>query len=88
MTLPMDGINVLDSVVMPGANADANLAAALCDYCLERIAYYKAPGWVLFMDEVPTTGTQKIQKHRLFAEGDDPLSRLGIVDLRDRKRRR
>ena len=33
---------------------------------LERLAYYKAPGSVHLVDSLPTTGTQKIQKHAIF----------------------
>ena len=31
-------------VPMPGVTADAALAERLCDWCLERLAYFKAPG--------------------------------------------
>jgi len=74
-------------VPMPGAMADARLAAELADWCLGRLAYFKAPGWVLFLDRLPTTGTQKVQKTQIFAAGEDPRRSAGIVDLRARKRR-
>jgi acyl-CoA synthetase (AMP-forming)/AMP-acid ligase II len=35
-------------------------------YCLRELAYYKAPGWVLFRQELPTTPTNKIQKNLIF----------------------
>ena len=34
--------------------------------CFERLAYYKAPGWMHIVDTLPTTGTQKIQKHTIY----------------------
>src|SRR5207244_10196868 len=34
-------------VPMAGATADARLAAELADWCLGRLAYFKAPGWLL-----------------------------------------
>src|SRR6185369_520014 len=34
-------------VPMPGVTADRALAERLCDFCLDRLAYFKAPGWVL-----------------------------------------
>src|SRR4029079_19647740 len=49
-------------VTMPGAAAGAELAESLFEHCNARIAYFKAPGWVLFLDRLPTTGTQKVQK--------------------------
>jgi hypothetical protein len=42
---------------------------------------------MLFLDRLPTTGTQKVQKTHIFAPGEDPRARAGILDLRARKRR-
>jgi crotonobetaine/carnitine-CoA ligase len=74
-------------VPMPGAVAGPALAEALFEHCNARLAYFKAPGWVLFLDRLPTTGTQKVQKTQIFSAGEDPRKRPGIVDLRARKRR-
>ena len=79
---------VLACVVPRAGHApDAALAEALTRWCLERQAYYKAPGWVLFRDSLPTTGTQKVQKHQIFAAGSDARQEKGIVDLRSLKKR-
>jgi crotonobetaine/carnitine-CoA ligase len=75
-------------VAKSGQSTDAALAHRLHDWAADRLAYYKAPGWVLFMDQLPTTGTQKIQKHQLLERGEDPRSRPGIHDLRHLKKRR
>ena len=75
-------------VPMPGVTADGALAQVLQQWCLTRLAYFKAPGWVLFLDRLPTTGTQKVQKTQIFAKGEDPRGQPGAVDLRARKRRR
>jgi crotonobetaine/carnitine-CoA ligase len=74
-------------VTMPGVEAGPGLAEALFEHCNARLAYFKAPGWMLFLDRLPTTGTQKVQKTRIFAAGADPRTCPGIVDLRGRKRR-
>jgi crotonobetaine/carnitine-CoA ligase len=37
--------------------------------------------------ELPTTGTQKVQKTRIFPAGEDPRRRPGVIDLRELKRR-
>lgn len=74
-------------VPMPGSAPDAALADALFDQCNARLAYFKAPGWVLFLDKLPTTSTQKVQKTQIFKLGEDPRRRPGIIDLRARKRR-
>jgi acyl-CoA synthetase (AMP-forming)/AMP-acid ligase II len=73
---------------MPGATSDRALGEQLQDWCLARLAYFKAPGWVLFVDRLPTTGTQKVQKARIFPKGEDPRRRPGALDLRERKKRR
>ncbi len=72
---------------MPGLAADAALADALFAWSRERLAYFKAPGWLLFVDSLPTTGTQKVQKTKIFADGEDPRQRAGAIDLRARKKR-
>jgi crotonobetaine/carnitine-CoA ligase len=78
---------VLACVVPKAGAGDRALAEALFRFCHERAAYFKAPGWVWFADALPTTGTQKIQKHQIFPAGSDPRSLPGIVDLRGLKRR-
>jgi crotonobetaine/carnitine-CoA ligase len=75
-------------VAKPGLDADRALAADLQRWCLERLAYFKAPGWVLFVERLPTTGTQKVQKTQIFPPDEDPRTRPGALDLRDLKKRR
>jgi crotonobetaine/carnitine-CoA ligase len=74
-------------VPMPGTTPGALLAEGLMDWCLERLAYFKAPGWILFVESLPTTGTQKVQKTQIFPRGEDPRRRPGALDLRSRKKR-
>jgi acyl-coenzyme A synthetase/AMP-(fatty) acid ligase len=75
-------------VPMPGVAADAALGERLFEWCMERLAYFKAPGFILFVTSLPTTGTQKVQKTLIFPKGDDPRHRSGVIDLRERKRQR
>jgi len=74
-------------VAMPGVTANRALAEQLVGWCLARIAYFKAPGWVLFVPSLPTTGTQKVQKTRIFPRGVDPRAEPGVFDLRGSKKR-
>jgi len=74
-------------VTMPGVTPARELGEALQSWCLEKLAYFKAPGWILFVDALPTTGTQKIQKSQIFPRGEDPRRRPSALDLRDRKKR-
>jgi crotonobetaine/carnitine-CoA ligase len=75
-------------VPMPGVTPDRALAEGLQAWCLERLAYFKAPGWLLFVESLPTTGTQKVQKTQIFPKGEDPRQQAGALDLRDGKKRR
>src|SRR5262245_33747500 len=75
-------------VPMPGVAADRALGEQLQAWCLGRLAYFKAPGWMLFVESLPTTGTQKVQKTQIFPKGQDPRQRPGALDLRNGKKRR
>lgn len=72
--------------VVPAAGKSPS-AEALQDWCFARLAYYKAPGYVLLVDALPTTGTQKVHKIRLFPAGHDPRTEVTCIDLRHRKKR-
>jgi fatty-acyl-CoA synthase len=50
---------------MPGVTAGPALEAKLIAYARERIAHYKAPRAVSFVDELPRTPTGKLRKHLL-----------------------
>ena len=71
-----------------GTTPDRALADRLFEWCMQRLAYFKAPGWLLFVPSLPTTGTQKVQKTQIFPRGEDPRARPGAIDLRERKKRR
>ena len=75
-------------VPAPGAGADLDAAKALQDLCLQRLSYYKAPGYLLFVDTLPVTSTQKVRKVSLFPADTDPRTLAGCHDLRERKRAR
>jgi acyl-CoA synthetase (AMP-forming)/AMP-acid ligase II len=78
---------VLACIVLKQPKPGKEMADALVRYCLERIAYYKAPGWIHFVPEIPTTGTQKIQKHSIYPKDTDPRSLAEVLDVRPLKRR-
>jgi acyl-CoA synthetase (AMP-forming)/AMP-acid ligase II len=78
---------VLACVVLKRQMAVTDAADNLFRYCYERLAYFKAPGWIHILEALPTAGTQKIQKHAIYPGGVDPRTVSGIVDLRALKRR-
>jgi crotonobetaine/carnitine-CoA ligase len=47
-------------------------------WCEERIAYFKVPRYVEFLDELPKTETNRIQKHK--------LKEMGVVNAWDREK--
>ena len=57
------------------APSDA-LAEEIAVWCQGQMAYYKAPAYIAFVDALPLTGTQKIQRGELKALAgrlvDDP----------------
>jgi len=73
-------------VPQPGVPPDAALAQRLFELCFGRLAYYKAPGWLLFLESLPLTDTQKVRKPKIFEQGLDPRTLPGVHDFRDRKR--
>ena len=75
-------------VLMPGVSTGRELALGLQTWCQQHLAYFKAPGWVLFIERLPTTGTQKVQKTQIFPKGEDPRRQAGAHDLRETKKRR
>jgi acyl-CoA synthetase (AMP-forming)/AMP-acid ligase II len=79
---------VLACVVLKQARPAREISDALFQHCLEQLAYYKAPGWIHVVESLPTTGTQKVQKHAIYPAGTDPRALADIIDMRGMKRRR
>jgi acyl-CoA synthetase (AMP-forming)/AMP-acid ligase II len=84
---PVRGEEVLACVrVADGTRKDRDTALAIQRHCLQRLAYFKAPGHVVFVDTLPTTSTSKIRKRALsdLAAADAAL----VFDLREGKTRK
>jgi acyl-CoA synthetase (AMP-forming)/AMP-acid ligase II len=62
-------------------------ARAVQQFCLDRLAYYKAPGYVGFCERLPLTATEKIQRAQLKELGKQLLATSTCVDLRSLKKR-
>jgi len=76
---------VMACVVLSSAAATRETAVSIQDWCLERLAYFKAPGYVAFLPSLPVTSTNKVQKARL---ADFAINPVDCFDLRERKRRK
>jgi acyl-CoA synthetase (AMP-forming)/AMP-acid ligase II len=68
------------------AERDA-LAQDIVAWCLDRLAYDKAPGYVAFVDALPLTSTQKIQRGELKALVEAALGTERCIDTRALKKR-
>ena len=63
------------------------VARGLFDFANEKLAYYKPPGWIAFVDRLPRTSTQKVQKGEIFPKNIDPRTLPDAFDLRSLKKR-
>ncbi|MDU6489410.1 AMP-binding protein, partial [Bradyrhizobium sp.] len=81
------GDEVAAVIIAEQGGADRKLAEEIVRWSLAQMAYYKAPGWICFVDRLPLTATEKIQRGGL----KDHVARLmqdgAFFDLRDLKRR-
>ena len=62
-------------------------ARALFEHCMAHLTYFKAPGYIAFVSELPLTASQKVSRgeirqlaRRAMADGD-------VCDLREFKKR-
>lgn len=74
-------------ILHPDHVEDQATAADLVAHVLARVAYYKAPGWVVFVRELPLTASQRLQRTRIFPAGTDPRQLDTAFDLRTTKKR-
>jgi acyl-CoA synthetase (AMP-forming)/AMP-acid ligase II len=83
------GDEVLACVVLhEAASGDAStLATEITQLALDQLAYYKAPGFVAFVDELPLTVSQKIQRAQLKLLAAGLPGERNCIDTRHLKRR-
>ena len=72
---------------MEGITRDIGIAMDIQDRCLNEMAYFKAPAYFIFVDNLPVTNTQKVTKVKIFPKNVDPRKVDGCIDLRSRKRK-
>lgn len=63
------------------------IAASIVQHALAQLAYYKAPGYVAFVDEVPLTPSQKIQRGQLRELARSLPGQACCIDTRTMKKR-
>jgi acyl-CoA synthetase (AMP-forming)/AMP-acid ligase II len=82
------GDEVMACVVPRGPVEDQpGLARELVEFCLQKLAYFKAPGYIAFCDRLPLTATEKIQRARLGELARERVALSSTLDLRSMKKR-
>jgi len=81
------GDEVVALVIAARSGADRTTAEEIVRWCLERMAYYKAPGWIGFVDQLPLTATEKIQRGGLKELVAQLMGKGAFYDMRALKRR-
>ncbi|MGJ7507915.1 AMP-binding protein [Variovorax sp. GT1P44] len=84
------GDEVLACIVMrddADASAPEQVAASIVEHALAQLAYYKAPGYVAFVDALPLTASQKIQRGQLRELAHALPGQPHCIDTRSMKKR-
>ena len=83
------GDEVLACVVAPDVGTEVREAAAreITQWCLERLAYYKAPGYVAFVEALPLTTSQKVQRGELKVLAQQAVGQAHCVNTVAMKKR-
>jgi acyl-coenzyme A synthetase/AMP-(fatty) acid ligase len=63
------------------------LAERIVKFTLSQLAYFKAPGYVAFVDSLPLTTSQKIQRAELKTMGQVLPGQANCFDMRSLKKR-
>ena len=78
-----------DDVDLPSSRRKGPQAAAnaLVRWCIDRLAYFKAPGYVAFVDSLPVTSTQKIHRRGVKDLVSELFAGGRYIDTRPLKKR-
>jgi len=77
------------ALIEPADGATSEDAARqIATFCLDRLQYFKIPGYVAFVETLPTTASQKLQRGAIRALGRSLLDEGRAHDLRTLKRNR
>lgn len=82
------GDEVMAAIVLPaGVVASEETAASIFQHCYDALLYFKAPGYIAFLQELPLTASQKPKRAELKTLCRELVERDECIDLRDLKRR-
>ncbi|MEJ2459381.1 MAG: hypothetical protein P8Y58_15035 [Novosphingobium sp.] len=82
------GDEVAALIVLNGASGgDPAMAEQIVRWGLGQVAYYKVPGWVAFVGELPKTPTEKILRAALKTLVAEKMAAGQFIDTRAMKKR-
>ncbi len=87
---PLRGDEVIACIVLREGAAtppNAQLATDIVEHALAQLAYYKAPGYVAFVEALPLTASQKIQRGQLRDLAKSLPGQVNCIDTRSLKKR-
>ena len=87
---PVRGDEVLACILLADPLPDTELqelAREIVSLCLDQLAYYKAPGYVAFVETLPLTATQKVQRAELKVLAQSLPGAERCYDTRSMKKR-
>ena len=84
---PVRGDEVVALLVTDGSFSNADAAAEIARWALEEMAYYKVPGWIGFVSELPRTPTEKILRAALKDLVAEKMAAGDLYDTRALKKR-
>jgi acyl-coenzyme A synthetase/AMP-(fatty) acid ligase len=62
-------------------------AREIFDHCMAHLTYFKVPGYIAFVSELPLTASQKVSRGEIKALARDALAGGDVSDLREFKKR-
>lgn len=62
-------------------------ALQIFNHCYAELSYYKAPGYIAFVDQLPLTGSNKLRRGDIKTLAAEHLASGEFVDLREFKKR-
>ena len=63
-------------------------ARAIFDHCMAHLTYFKVPGYIAFVDELPLTASQKVSRGEIKGLARAAVDGGGCADLRQHKKRK
>lgn len=71
----------------PGVSASEETALAIFYACAQRLVYFKVPGYIAFVSELPLTVSQKLQRGQLKTQSQAMVDSGEVFDLRHHKKK-